>query len=179
MVGQFLQARHVLSTRCYFCEIDVVRSGLIIIQGWASPLLRLRVSKTTTTTRDDTWEYADAGEYLCFRSETGWRTYHDAGLAHWARGSVPIASAESQWRYFATTAADDQIIGMPPEAVQLALAADGYVLTTPPHCATLIVYASSCRTARGRLSARWSRTQATTKAVLREPRAQLGRETAR
>ena len=43
--------------------------------------------------------------------------------------SVPDHLRGLDWRYFATTEADDHLIGLTRAGVELAIAADGYVLT--------------------------------------------------
>ena len=45
--------------------------------------------------------------------------------------AIPAHLRDVQWRYFATTDAGDEVIGVPGRSVELALAADGYVLVTP------------------------------------------------
>jgi hypothetical protein len=44
---------------------------------------------------------------------------------------IPVHLQDVQWRHFATTEADDQIIGLTRGAVEVALACDGYLLLSP------------------------------------------------
>jgi hypothetical protein len=45
--------------------------------------------------------------------------------------SVPGHLHHVSWRYFATTEADDRIIGLTKGEVEVALARDGYLLVAP------------------------------------------------
>jgi hypothetical protein len=45
--------------------------------------------------------------------------------------AIPPHLQYLDWRYFATSSADDAIIGGPPGEVEVSLARDGYFLTTP------------------------------------------------
>lgn len=45
--------------------------------------------------------------------------------------AIPTHLQDVVWRYFATTEADDKIIGLGREGVEAAIASDGYVLTVP------------------------------------------------
>jgi hypothetical protein len=45
--------------------------------------------------------------------------------------AIPEHLRKVDWRYLATAEADDALIGLGREGVEAALAADGYVLTTP------------------------------------------------
>ena len=45
--------------------------------------------------------------------------------------SVPDHLHHVSWRYFATTEADDRIIGLTKGEVEVALARDGYLLVAP------------------------------------------------
>lgn len=45
--------------------------------------------------------------------------------------AVPKHLRDIGWRYFATTEADDRIIGLGRADVEAAIASDGYVLTVP------------------------------------------------
>lgn len=44
--------------------------------------------------------------------------------------AIPTHLQGIEWRYFATTEADDRIINVPPGEVEVALAADGYLVVT-------------------------------------------------
>ncbi|QQR38025.1 hypothetical protein [Devosia rhizoryzae] len=45
--------------------------------------------------------------------------------------AIPIHLQDRNWRYFATTDADDQCIGLPKGEVSVALSVAEYLLTTP------------------------------------------------
>lgn len=52
-------------------------------------------------------------------------------LPYGPQATIPSHVRHLQWRCLATAEAGDQIIGLPPGAVEAALAATGYVLTMP------------------------------------------------
>jgi hypothetical protein len=45
--------------------------------------------------------------------------------------AIPAHLQGTEWRYFATTEADDKIINLPQGEVEVAIAADGYLVVTP------------------------------------------------
>lgn len=48
-----------------------------------------------------------------------------------ADAAIPKHLQTVEWRYLATVDAGDEVIGLGARSVELAIAADGYVLTTP------------------------------------------------